>query len=97
MINLYSQHPTSSFVMYPDTEVSESSSGRYRLQLTQSLDQSKSVVTDLKRLNTGTLNSKSSVLVLEGYSGSGMPSYDGQYTANLRYEALTERVTWGTS
>lgn len=81
--------------MYPDTSITESSGDGYRLQLTQSLDQSTASLSPLKRLNTGVSNNKSSVYVFEGYSGSGMPSYDGQYTAKLELLQPTVRPKWG--
>jgi len=98
MINLYSSHPTSSFVVYPDTfnEISESTNKIYRLQLTQSIDLSTALVTPLRRINTQTSNKKSQLIVLQAYSGSGVPSYDGQYTAKLQYgEESGEQ--WGSA
>lgn len=81
--------------MYPDTSITESGSGTYSLQLTQSLDQSTSLVSNIIRINTNTANNKSSVYVLQAYTSSGLPSYDGQYTAKLMYETPTTRTTWG--
>lgn len=97
MINLYSAHPTSSFVMYPDVSFVESSSNSYRLQLTQSYDLSSASVSPVKRLNSGVPNNESSILIFEGYSGSGMPSFDGQYTAKLELLNVSDRPVWGTA
>lgn len=94
MINLYTAHPTSSFVIYPEDSYSEVPSGSFELNLTQDYDKSTSTVRGLKRLNTLTSNSTSHVVVLEAYSGSGIPPNDGQYTAELQYGNIV-RSKWG--
>lgn len=83
MINLYTSHPTSSFVFYPDSSITASGSA-YQLHLISDLDKSEYTVENLNRLNTKTSTPFSSVAVLQAYSGSGIPPYEGQYTAELQ-------------
>ena len=94
MINIYTAHPTSSFVMYPDTPVTATGLQTYRLALTQSLDNSTSSIFTVRRLNTQQPNNSSEVFVLQAYSGSEMPSADGQYTASLYLGKATSK-RWG--
>lgn len=94
MINIYPQHPTSSFVMYPDDPVQTSGSQEYRLELTQTLDQSTGSFITVQRLNTDQRQSTSENIVLSAYSGSEMPTNVGQYTASL-YLGTAEGYQWG--
>jgi hypothetical protein len=97
MINLYALHPTSSFTVYPDTQPNEVSGSSFVLELTSDLDQSTYTVDNLTRINTKTSNPFSSLIVLQATSGSSnIPSYDGQYTANLKYGPIT-RTKWGSA
>jgi len=85
MINLYSTASNSTFVMYPDEiPFSASLTPFYRLSLSQSLDNSNSLVT-LTRLNTSVSKNKSSVIILQAPSGSGVPSVSGQYQAEFLF------------
>jgi len=95
MINLYTLHPTSSLVMYPDNDVTGSAISKYELILTQTLDESQTTIpyTDIRRLNTNVAANKSSVYVMAVSSGS-IPSPDGQYTAQL-YVGDFIRSTFG--
>jgi len=95
MINLYTSHPTSSFTFYPDLPNSASGS-EYQLDLSSDLDRSTYTVENLNRLNTNTPNSFSQVVVLQAYSGSGVPPYDGQYTATLK-QGLETKSQWGNT
>jgi len=96
MINLYSTASNSTFVMYPDEiPFSASLTPFYRLSLSQSLDNSNSLVT-LTRLNTSVSKNKSSVIILQAPSGSGVPSVSGQYQAELLYQAEPAPAKWGT-
>ena len=95
MINLYSTASTSTFVMYPDeVPFSQSLSPYYRLSLSQSLDNSNSLV-ELTRLNTSIAYNSSDVIILQAASGSGIPSSSGQYQADLLYQAEPARAKWG--
>jgi len=96
MINIYSAHPTSSFVMYPDDPITSSGAQQYRLELTQSLDQSTSSIFTVQRLNTEQPQRTSEVLVMSAYSGSEIPTADGQYTASLRLGS-GRSLKWGTA
>ena len=94
MINIYSNSPTSSFVMYPDTPVVATGFQTYRLSLTQSLDNSTSSIFTVNRVDTRQNQSTSEVIVLQALSGSEMPSADGQYTASLYLGKATSK-RWG--
>lgn len=82
MINLYTAHPTSSFTFYPEQPSSVTGS-EYELSLVSDLDRSTYTVQRLNRIDTRTANNFSSVLVLQATSGSGIPEYEGQYTATV--------------
>ena len=94
MIQLYSLHPTSSFTVYPETQPIEYVGSRYVLDLTQDLDNSTSRIETLTRINTNTPNNKSQLIVLQAYSGSGIPENEGQYTAQLLFGSSVSS-TWG--
>lgn len=94
MINLYTNHPTSSFVMYPDTDFSASSDTVYQLVVSQDLDRSTTTISNLKRLNTYVRNNLSDVYIFEAYSGS-IPNPDGQYSTQL-FGGKNLKETWGT-
>jgi hypothetical protein len=97
MINLYYSASSSTFVMYPDeTPFSASLNPYYRLSLSQSLDNSNSLVT-LSRLNTRSPKNDSSVLVLQALTGSGIPTASGQYQADLLYQSEPARGKWGNT
>ncbi len=95
MINLYTTSSTNTFVMYPDeTPFSASLTPYYRLSLSQSLDNSNSLV-ELVRLNTTVDKNKSSVVILQTVSGSNVPTASGQYQADLLYQSEPARGKWG--
>ena len=95
MINLYYSASSSTFVMYPEEiPFSASINPLYRLSLSQSLDNSNSLVT-LSRLNTTVDKNKSSLIILQADSGSGIPTASGQYQADLLYQAERSKAKWG--
>lgn len=96
MINIYPLNATSSFAVYPEkgraaTVVSSS----YELQVTHSIDQSK---TDFTVYALNSPNKLSYMLVMQYYSGSNSPSPNktGQYTYRLKEGNFTDRI-WGTT
>jgi hypothetical protein len=94
MINLYKTQSASSFVMYPeDTPFSASTAAHYKLSVSQSLDQSNSLIT-VNRLNTRYSSNWSNVLVLSTVDSTQIPTASGQYQAELLYQA-GDKAKWG--
>ena len=92
MINLYTNHPTGSFTIYPDSGEFVSASA-YEMVLTQDLDQSTTTIRQefLTRYNPGSKGT--SIIVMQLLSGS-TPSPDGQYTAQM-YAGRSGQALWG--
>lgn len=82
--------------MYPDdSPYVEQSGTQYRLALSQSLDKSNTLVTELTRLNTNQSNNSSNVFVFQ-VTGSRLPTASGQYSVDLLADAPAGQL-WGSA
>jgi len=91
MIQLQTNRETGSFVVWPES--GSNSNGSYRLQVTHSMNLASGSF-PVYRINNP--NNLSEYLVLQAYSGSGIPTASGQYVYNLE-EKITQDYTFASA